>query len=88
MANIHCIQLTPDQHQEIIQNGKDPVRALDPVTEKEYVLVPAEDYVRWQHLVSDRVDVREAYPAIDRSFAEGWNDPRMDEYDRYEELKP
>lgn len=29
----------------------------------------------------------EAYAAIDRAFAEGWNDPKMDDYDRYEELK-
>lgn len=31
-------------------------------------------------------DVREAYPAIDRAFADGWNDPRMDDYDRYDDL--
>jgi hypothetical protein len=30
---------------------------------------------------------RDAYAAIDRTFAEGWNDPKMDDYDRYETLK-
>jgi hypothetical protein len=29
----------------------------------------------------------EAYPAIDQAFAEGWNDPKMDDYECYEELK-
>jgi len=30
----------------------------------------------------------EAYSAIDRAFAEGWDDPKMAEYDRYEEHRP
>jgi len=30
---------------------------------------------------------RLAYPAIDQAFAEGWADPKLDDYDRYEELK-
>jgi hypothetical protein len=29
----------------------------------------------------------DTYPAIDRAFAEGWDGPKMDDYDRYDELK-
>jgi hypothetical protein len=29
----------------------------------------------------------DAYPAVDRAFSEDWNEPKMDDYDRYEELK-
>jgi hypothetical protein len=29
----------------------------------------------------------DAYAAIDRAFAPGWDDPKMDDYDRYDELK-
>jgi hypothetical protein len=32
----------------------------------------------------DDAEVRDAYPAVDRAFAAGWDDPRMDDYDRYE----
>jgi hypothetical protein len=37
--------------------------------------------------VDDSFDPCDAYAAIDRVFADGWNDPLMDDYDRYEELK-
>jgi hypothetical protein len=30
----------------------------------------------------------QAYCAIDRAFAEGWNDPKMAEYDEYEKHRP
>jgi hypothetical protein len=43
-------------------------------------------YDRLRGLLADDDDVTGAYPAVDRAFAEGWSDPRMDEYDRYEEL--
>ena len=37
--------------------------------------------------LDDDFQPREAYAAIDRSFAEGWSDPKMDDYDRYEQIK-
>lgn len=81
------IQLTPEQHRELADNGADEIHAVDPVTNVEYVLVPEASYARWRQLLGDAIRPEDAYPAIDRSFADGWNDPRMDEYDRYEELK-
>jgi hypothetical protein len=33
----------------------------------------------------DGPDPRDAYSAIDRAFAEGWNDPKMDDYDGRDE---
>jgi len=40
-----------------------------------------------QQAPDDDFHPRDAYPAIDGAFAGGWNDPRMDGYDRYDELK-
>jgi len=31
--------------------------------------------------------VSDAYPAIDEAFRPNWDDPKMTDYDRYEELK-
>jgi hypothetical protein len=52
------------------------------------VLVRKEVYQRLQAALSDNLAPSEAYPAIDRAFAPGWSDPKMDDYDRYEELRP
>ena len=40
-----------------------------------------------QRRAYDDFHTRDAYPAIDRAFAEGWNDPQMDDDDRYDEVK-
>jgi len=64
-------------------NNSGPDRARDPKTNKEYVLVSIEEYQRLQALLSDR-DPRELYPALNRAMCdEGWDDPKMDEYNRY-----
>jgi hypothetical protein len=44
---------------------------VDPVTKEEYVLVRREAYARLK--------------AVFSAFAPGWDDPKMDEYDRYED---
>ena len=43
-------------------------------------------YDRLKVLLEQDYQPRDAYAAIDRAFAEGWDDPKMDDYDRYEEL--
>lgn len=81
-----AIELTPEQARGARQeNGG--LRLIDPESHQEYVLVPAELYERLRHVLADASSVADAYPAIDRSFAPGWDDPRMDDYDRCDELK-
>jgi hypothetical protein len=63
------------------------VRLKDPASGREYVLIGAETYTRLASLVGGDFEPREAYPAIDRAFAPGWDDPKMDDYDHYEELR-
>jgi hypothetical protein len=79
------IELTEEQRRELV--GIDVPRILDPQTGKTYVLVSEEVYDRLKGLLGEEFHPCEAYRAIDRSFAAGWNDPKMDDYDRYEELK-
>ena len=80
------IQLTKNQHDELAGNGKEPMRVIDPITNAEYVLVSAEDFARLRGMIDVDFHVSDAYPAIDRAFAEGWNAPKMDDHDRYEEV--
>jgi hypothetical protein len=62
-------------------------RVFDPEARKTYVLISEAAYERFKEFFGDEIHPTEAYPAVDRAFAEGWNDPKMDDYDRYEELK-
>lgn len=79
------IELTSEQRRQL--EGAEVPRAVDPETRKTYVLVSEEVYERLKGLLGGDFRPGEAYPAIDRAFAEGWDDPRMDDYDRYEALK-
>jgi hypothetical protein len=79
------VELTEAQRKEL--GTADAPRLVDPETLQRYVLVREELYEQMKVLLDGKFQPQEAYPAIDRAFAEGWNDPRMDDYDRYEELR-
>ena len=81
------IQLTKDQHDELASNGQDTANVIDPVTNTEYVLLRADHYQRLRTLIDDDFHVSDAYAAIDETFAEGWNHPKMSDYDHYEDFK-
>jgi hypothetical protein len=76
------IQLTPEQHQELSNSGSGPVRAVDPATNSEYVLIRVEMYERLAALLSeDEGSLPDMYSAAMEVFArDGWDDPRMDIY--------
>jgi len=75
--------LTQEQRQMLRQSEGEPVRLLDPDTNREYVLLQAEVYDRLRSALID-LDPREFYPALHRALRdEGWDDPQMDEYNRY-----
>jgi hypothetical protein len=83
------LELTAEQHQALVANGKEPVRAIDPATKAEYVLIRAEVYDRIQSLVgNDPSWVESAYLASLETFArDGWDDPRMGVYDALDPRK-
>ena len=78
-------ELTPEQRHEL--RGPEPARAIDPETKEEYILLRADVYERVRRLLGEDFHPSEAYPAIDRAFSEAWEDPKMDDYDRYEDIK-
>jgi hypothetical protein len=76
--------LTPEQRLLLQQAGGQMLRLIDPDTNEQYVLVPAEVYEQLRSGQTD-LDPRELYPALHRALRdEGWDDPRMDEYNRYD----
>ena len=83
------LQLTEEEKRQVrLANGK-PVRLTDPENSQEYVLLRAEVYDRLKALLYDDgdVDVAAGYPLADEVMKEDWDDPKMAEYDRYEEFK-
>jgi hypothetical protein len=81
--------LTPEQRQEIERTGV--VRVEDLETHTVYVILKEEMYQQMQALAAGKsegplyesgdFEPSDAYPAIDQTFREGWDDPRMAEYD-------
>jgi hypothetical protein len=76
------IELTDQQRQELGESSQ-PVRVVDPVTHREFVLVRAETFARLQAAFAES-EPRDTYPAVDRAFAANWDDPNMSDYDDYE----
>jgi hypothetical protein len=81
------IELTEAQRQALAVTAE-PWRVLDPQTRRAYVLVPAEMYEGLKALLSDDSDwTEEELRLLLARSAEGngWDEPGMDAYDRYEE---
>lgn len=83
------VELTEEQRQLLRMAAGEPLRLRDPATREEYVLLRAPVYERMKNLLYEDADAdpSRAYPLIDEAFRAGWDDPRMAEYDRYEEHK-
>ena len=81
--------LTEAQRQ-IVQSGTGfPVEVIDEQTQQVYYLITSAQFEQVQAILAgDPHDPSEHYPLISRTAAEaGWNDPLMDDYDRYDELR-
>ena len=83
------LQLTEEERRELRQGNSRPVRLTDPETRQEYILLPVEVYDRLKSLLYDDRDFGPAvgYALTDEVMKEDWDDPKMTEYDRYEEYK-
>ena len=80
------LPLSAEQLRVVTANPDGPFGLIDPATQRKYVLLRADVYERVREVLEgDRPP--DAYRAIDRAFADGWDDPAMDDYDRYEELR-
>jgi hypothetical protein len=76
------IELSDDQRRALKDANGAAVRAVDPGTGEEYVLIKAELYERLNSVLTDDSDfARDVYPQIMEVFGrEGWDDPSMDVY--------
>ena len=75
--------LTVEQRNLLKQPGDEPLRLMDPDTNREYVLLQADLYDQLRSVLTE-VNPRDLYPALHKALAaEGWDDPQMDDYNRY-----
>lgn len=87
MENTMTRTLTVEQIRAVAEHPNEPIRLTDPFTNKIYVLMSEEVFEKVKHALAQELQTSDAYAAIDRAFAPGWDDPKMDDYDRYDELK-
>jgi len=82
MKEVNMIHLTQQQHDAVQESSGEPIRAIDPATNAEYVLVRADIYERLRVIFADdQTCGRDAYAvAVDAFARDGWDDPRMDVY--------
>jgi hypothetical protein len=78
-------QLTEEQRQALEAQPNLPVRLVDAHTKAVYVLLPGELYERMKAAM-DQDPLRDTYPAqMEAAMRAGWDDPAMDDYNRYDE---
>ncbi len=78
-------ELSPDLRHALQAAGAQPLRLLDPDTQTEYVLLPADVYERKVGGDADD-DLAATYRAqIESAAAAGWDEPAMSDYDNYDE---
>ena len=76
------IELTQQQHEALSQNGAEPVRAIDPATKAEYVLIRAELYDRLKSLLAD--DLPDTSALMNEVMADDdAKDPYLESYQQY-----
>jgi hypothetical protein len=80
-----------EQERQALQHAAGaPIQIIDPETQRVYYLISGEQFEKIRALlVEEAFNPREMYPLIAKTAADaGWNNPAMDDYDRYDELRP
>jgi hypothetical protein len=76
------IDLTEALRQALEKSPDQSLRLRYPHTNFEYVVIRADVYDQPGKLVG--LDPKDTHPLLDETFREGWDDPKMAEYDDYE----
>ena len=82
--------LTKEQHREVSQAHGATIEVFDPETNQVFVLVPKDSFERLKGLLHDdqQLTTDELRWQLARSAEEnGWNEPKMDEYDDYDHYR-
>ena len=79
--------LSTEQMQEIHLAGDQPIRVVDPLTNKVYVIVESDRFEQLRSLISDEpLSLSEQRQLlIQAGKRAGWDHPEMDRYDNYDE---
>ena len=84
------VKLNDELRHALNEQGEQPIEVLDPGTNRVYVLVAREHYDRLRLLFDpDPMSHEEQRHLLRESGRRaGWDDPEMDTYDRYDEVRP
>src|SRR4051812_5482437 len=75
------LPLNKEQARALSSHPGEPVRLIDPSTNRVFVLVQADDYERIRPLLEDDFIIRDTYAAqFAAAMPAGWGDPAMDDY--------
>ena len=81
------IALTKELQQAVQEADEQPIRLVDPRTNLEYVVLPAEIFDRVQHVFYDanplRIEEQRAL-LVKVGLSVGWDDPEMDVYNKFD----
>jgi hypothetical protein len=79
--------LSPEQVQDLQQAGDQPIRVVDPNTQKVYVILEDSRFEQLRSLISDEpLSLSEQRQLlIQAGKRAGWDHPEMDRYDNYDE---
>lgn len=82
-------ELTPEQAAALRENDQRPTPVIDPATQQRYMLIPQDRYDRLRSLLEDEPQSRSEQQRLLLDFGRraGWDDAKMDGYDRYDELR-
>ena len=82
-------RLSDEQRAAIRAQPGSVVFVEDAETAETYALVPQRVFQALRGLFDPRepIDVRDAYPLIEKTFAPGWDDPRLDVYNDEPEVR-
>jgi hypothetical protein len=84
------VTLSESQRQMLKALSGKPVPVMDDETQQLYYLISADQFEQIRTLFTEEpFEPRELYPQISKTASDaGWSDPQMDDYDRYDELRP
>jgi hypothetical protein len=79
--------LSPEQVQDLQQAGDQPIRVVDPNTQKVYVILEDSRFEQLRSLISDEpLSLSEQrHLLMQMGKRVGWDDPELDLYDNYDE---
>lgn len=89
LDNAMIAKLTAEQAQALRDNDQQPTPVIDPATQERYVLIPQDRYDRLRSLLEDEPFTLAEQRRLlqDMGRRAGWDDPEMDGYDHYDELR-